>query len=196
MRGVITFLAASALAASHSFAALPAGAAAPDFKAPASLAGSEFTYSLKEALKKGPVVVYFFPSAYTGGCNLEAHTFATNKARFDSIGVSIIGVSLDNIARLNNFSEDSNYCAGKIAVASDSAGDIAKRFDLNIHPAAAGLKDTRGVVIGHGFAERTTFLVSTDGKIFASIGGLSPTENVDKTIAAARRLVASKNTGK
>jgi peroxiredoxin len=196
MRSVITFLAASALVASQTFAALPEGAAAPDFKAPASLAGSEFTYSLKEMLKKGPVVVYFYPSAYTGGCNLEAHTFATNKAKFDSIGVSIIGVSLDNIARLNAFSADSNYCAGKIAVASDSTGDIAKRFDLKIRPAAAGLKDTRGVEIDHGFAERTTFLVNTDGKIFASIGGLSPAENVDKTIEAARRLVASRKTGK
>jgi peroxiredoxin len=196
MRSVITFLAASALAASQTFAALPEGAPAPEFQAPASLAGSQFTYSLKEMLKKGPVVVYFYPSAFTGGCNLEAHTFALNKAKFDSIGVSIIGVSLDDIARLNSFSADSNYCAGKIAVASDSSGDIAKRYDLHIHPAASGLKDTRGVEIDHGFAERTTFLVNTDGKIFASIGGISPAENVDKTLEAARQLVASKKTGK
>lgn len=196
MRRIITFIAASAIAASQTFAALPEGAAAPDFKAPASLAGKEFTYSLKEMLKKGPVVVYFYPSAYTGGCNLQAHTFAANKAKFDSIGVSIVGVSLDNIARLNDFSADSNYCAGKIAVASDSAGEIAKRYDLNIHSAGGGRKDTRGVEIGHGFAERTTFLVNTDSRIFATIGGLSPAENVNKALESARRLAASKKTGK
>src|SRR6195256_3975162 len=86
------------------FAALKQGDKAPDFSARASLAGKEFAFSLKDALKKGPVVVYFYPSAFTGGCNIEAHTFAENKDKFDALGASIIGVSADNIARLNAFS--------------------------------------------------------------------------------------------
>src|SRR5437762_11400610 len=108
--GVMTFPA---------FAALKQGDKAPDFSAKASLAGKEFSFSLKAALKNGPVVVYFYPSAFTGGCNIEAHTFAENKEKFDAVGASIIGVSSDSIARLNAFSADPQYCAGKIAVASD-----------------------------------------------------------------------------
>src|SRR5258707_10513980 len=81
------------------FAALKQGEKAPDFSAKASLAGKEFNFSLKAALAKGPVVVYFYPSAFTGGCNLEAHTFAENKEKFDALKASIIGVSSDSIAR-------------------------------------------------------------------------------------------------
>ena len=88
------------------FAALKQGDSAPDFTAKASLAGKEFDFSLESALKKGPVVVYFYPSAFTGGCNIEAHTFAENKEKFDAAGASIIGVSRDSIARLNDFSAD------------------------------------------------------------------------------------------
>ena len=90
-------------------AALKQGEKAPDFTAKASLAGKEFTFSLKDALEKGPVVVYFYPSAYTGGCNVEAHTFSVNKEKFDAAGASIIGVSADSIERLNKFSADPEY---------------------------------------------------------------------------------------
>src|SRR5262245_11317979 len=79
------------------FAALKPGETAPDFSAKASLAGKEFNFSLKDALKRGPVVVYFYPSAFTGGCNLQAHTFSVNKEKFDAAGASIIGVSGDSI---------------------------------------------------------------------------------------------------
>src|SRR4029077_4721568 len=113
------------------FAALKTGDKAPDFSAKASLAGKEFNYSLKDALKKGPVVVYFYPSAFTGGCNIEAHTFAENKEKFDALKTSIRGVSRDSIDRLNNFSADPQYCAGKIAVASDPDGAIAQSYALN-----------------------------------------------------------------
>src|SRR5216684_737193 len=120
----------SAVTVLPAMAALKEGDAAPDFKTQASLAGKSFTFSLKDALKKGPVVVYFYPSAYTGGCNIEAHTFAENKDKFDLAGASIIGVSRDGIARLNAFSADPQYCAGKIAVASDPDGAIAKSYNL------------------------------------------------------------------
>ena len=82
-------LTAALCLAMPAFAALNQGASAPDFTAEASLAGKDFTFSLKQALKKGPVVVYFYPSAYTGGCDIEAHTFAVNKERFDAAGAVI-----------------------------------------------------------------------------------------------------------
>jgi peroxiredoxin len=190
-----TLLAAALLAAGLSLpssAALKEGQAAPEFTAQASLAGKAFTYSLKDALRHGPVVVYFYPSAYTGGCNLQAHTFAVSQDRFTAAGASIVGVSLDSIGRLDDFSADPNYCAGRIAVASDEDGTIARSYDLAIREAAAGKKDTRGVEIGHGFAERTTFVVTPDGKIAAVIGGLSPTDNVAKALEAVQQLAANK----
>jgi thioredoxin-dependent peroxiredoxin len=169
-------------------AALMQGAPAPDFTAQASLAGKEFTYSLKDALKKGPVVVYFYPAAYTGGCNVQAHTFAVNMDKFAEAGASVVGVSLDDIGTLNAFSADPEYCAGKLPVASDANGKIAKSYELKVQDAKPGAKDTRGMEIGHGFAERTTFVVTTDGKVATTVGGVSPKENVEKALAAVQQL--------
>jgi thioredoxin-dependent peroxiredoxin len=181
----------SAAIALPAFAALKEGDAAPDFKAPASLAGKEFTFSLKEQLKQGPVVVYFYPSAYTGGCNVQARTFAVNVDKFKAAGASIIGVSLDSIARLNEFSADPEFCGGKIPVASDADGKIAQFYDIKVRNITGG-KDSRGKEIDHGLAERTTFIVTQDGKVAATIGGVSPTENVDKSLAAVEKLAAAK----
>ena len=111
-------------------AALKVADKAPDFSARASLAGKEFNFSLPDALKKGPVVVYFYPSAYTKGCDLEAHTFAQEKEKFDAAGATIIGVSADSIARLDVFSADPDYCAGKFPVASDPDRKIATSYNL------------------------------------------------------------------
>src|SRR5690348_13694757 len=130
MKGLLLGILASAVMVIPAFAALKEGEKAPDFTAKASLAGKEFTFSLASALKKGPVVVYFYPSAFTGGCNMEAHTFAENKDKFDAAGASIIGVSQDSIERLNAFSADPQYCAGKIPVASDPNGEIATLYNL------------------------------------------------------------------
>jgi peroxiredoxin Q/BCP len=188
MRGALPFLLVAGLLARPSVAALPAGAVAPEIETQASFAGKAFAYSLKEELRRGPVVVYFYPSAFTGGCNVQAHTFAENVDRFTKAGASIIGVSLDSIDRLNEFSADPQYCAGKIAVASDRGGSIARSYDLSIRDAVAGRKDTRGVEIDHGFAERTTFIVTQDGKIAATIGGLAPADNVDKALAIVQSL--------
>jgi peroxiredoxin Q/BCP len=169
-------------------AALKAGDQAPTFTAQASLAGKAFTYSLKDALAKGPVVVYFYPSAYTGGCNIQAHTFAVNVDKFKAAGASIIGVSLDSIRRLNDFSADPDYCAGKFPSASDADGKIAESYELSVRQGPPGLKDTRGVEIDHAFAERTTFIVTPDGKIAATIGGLAPDKNVEQALEAVQRL--------
>jgi peroxiredoxin len=181
----------SIAAAAPVMAALEAGTAAPAFTAQASLAGKEFTFALADALKKGPVVVYFYPSAFTGGCNIQAHTFAENMDKFHAAGATVIGVSLDKIATLNEFSSDPQYCAGKLPVASDADGKIAHSYDLKVMDARPGLKNTRGADIDHGFAERTTFIVTPDGKIAATVGGVSPMENVQKTLQIVQQLPGS-----
>ena len=187
-RGLSRAILLSSLIATPAFAALSEGETAPEFKTQASLAGKAFTYDLKSSLKKGPVVVYFYPSAYTGGCNIQAHEFAESSEKFAQAGATIIGVSLDSIARLNDFSADPQYCAGKIPVASDTDGKIAKSYGLTIRDAAPGKVDSRGVEIDHGFAERTTFIVTGNGKIAATIGGVTPAENVQKALVAVEGL--------
>jgi peroxiredoxin len=191
-RLLIAALAAGVLTV-PAWAALKQGDKAPDFSTKASLAGKEFDYSLKDALKKGPVVVYFYPSAFTGGCNIEAHTFAENKEKFDAAGATIIGVSRDSIARLNAFSADPEYCAGKIAVASDPTGSIADSYGLtkmNIKPGS--FKDSRGQEIDHEFTERTTFIVTQDGKVAATLSTaddkISPAEHVHKSLTVVQSL--------
>jgi peroxiredoxin Q/BCP len=197
MKGKALVFSLLVLATTTSFAALKQGDTAPDFKTQASLAGKEFTFSLHEALKKGPVVVYFYPAAFTGGCNLQAHTFAEDHDKFAAAGASVIGVSLDSIARLNDFSADPKYCAGKLPVASDENGEIAKSYDIKITDtykgeAVASMKDTRGVEIGHSTAERTTFVVSPDGKIVATIGGIAGDANAEQALAVVQRMAAKR----
>lgn len=179
------------LLAMSAIAALPEGHPAPDFQAQASLAGKDFTYSLQDTLKNGPVVVYFYPSAYTGGCNIQAHSFAVNQEKFAAAGASIVGISLDNIERLNEYSADPEYCASKFPVASDAGGKIAKSYDLAVRDAVPGKTDSRGQEINHGFAERTTFVVTPDGNIAATIGGLKPAENVAKALEIVQQLHAA-----
>lgn len=168
-------------------AALQVGDAAPEFEARASLAGEEFDYSLRDALAEGPVVVYFYPAAFTPGCNVQAHEFAEHMDEFTAAGASVIGVSLDSIERLNAFSSDPEYCAGKLAVASDETGEIARSYDLSIRERREGAVDIRGVEIDHGFAERTTFIVTQDGKVAETISDLTPAENVLKSLEAVQR---------
>jgi thioredoxin-dependent peroxiredoxin len=197
MNRILAGILISAVAAVPLFAALKTNDKAPDFSTKASLAGKEFSYSLKDALKKGPVVVYFYPSAFTGGCNIEAHTFAENKEKFDAAGATIIGVSRDSIARLNAFSADPQYCAGKIAVASDADGKIATSYGLTKTDIRPGIKDTRGVEIDHDFTERTTFVVTPDGKISAVFSTaddkVSPADHVAKSLAAVQQLKGTKS---
>jgi len=183
---LIGFLAAAT--ALPVIAALEPGDKAPIFEAPASLAGQAFDFSLRDALAKGTVVVYFFPSAYTNGCNIQAHEFAERMDAFDAAGASVIGVSLDSIERLNDFSADPDYCAGRLAVASDPTGAIARSYELQVRDAREGAVDTRGIEIGHGFAERTTFIVTPDGNVVETIGGISPLENVERSLEAVQKL--------
>lgn len=177
-------------------AALKSGETAPDFTAEASLAGKEFQFSLAEALKKGPVVVYFYPSAYTGGCNVEAHTFAVNKAKFTAAGATIVGVSSDSIARLNEFSADPEYCAGEFPVASDPDGKIARSFDLKSVEVKGTVKDTRGHEIDHAFTERTTFVIAPDSRIVKTLSSaddkISSADHVTLSLAAVKDMSNAK----
>lgn len=170
------------------FAALETGSKAPDFTLDAALAGKVSKFSLHNALKDGPVVVYFYPSAYTAGCNVQAHEFSTKSDQFAAAGAQIVGVSLDSIERLKEFSSDPEYCADKLAVASDKNGDVARAFGLQVSDAVAGKTDSRGEVIEHGFAERTTFIVTPDGKVAAVVEGVSPKRNVEAALETVKTL--------
>ena len=194
MKNLFLGLVLSVLVGLPVWAALKVADKAPDFSARASLAGKEFSFSLQDALKKGPVVVYFYPSAYTKGCDLEAHTFAQEKDKFDAAGATIIGVSADSIARLNQFSADPEYCAGKFPVASDPDRKIANSYNLTANSPKAGTKDVRGVEIDHDFIERVTFVIGKDHKIIATLSSaddkLSPDQHVEKALEIVQRLAA------
>jgi peroxiredoxin len=192
MDKVLLSLVLASLVSLPSQAALKAEDKAPDFSAPASLAGKEFKFSLKDALKKGPVVVYFYPSAYTKGCDIEAHTFAEDKEKFEAAGATVIGVSADSVARLNVFSADPDYCAGKFPVASDENRKIAGLYDLTVNEGKPDMKDVRGQEIGHAFIERVTYVIGKDHKIIATLSSkddkISPAEHVQKALEIVQKL--------
>ena len=192
MRRLLLTAAIVLAAALPAHAALKTGTAAPDFTAPASLAGKQFEFSLAEARKTGPVVVYFYPSAYTGGCNVQARAFAEEADHYKAAGATIIGVSQDSIARLNGFSADPEYCAGKFPVASDADGAISKSFDLKTMQGKPGMKDTRGTEIDHAFTERTTFVIAGDGKIAAVLSTtddkIAPVDHAAKALEIVKGL--------
>lgn len=167
MKSALLGVCISAALAVPCSAALRVGDKAPDFTATASLGGKDFTFHLYEALKTGPVVVYFYPSAYTQGCDLEAHTFADQRDEFTRAHASIIGVSGDNLERLNKFASDPNFCAGKFPIAADESLTIATRYRLATAKSLAGIKDVNGADVSHGLIERVTFVVGEDRKIVA-----------------------------
>ena len=179
-------------------AALKPGASAPDFSAKGSLAGKAFDFSLKDALKKGSVVVYFYPAAFTQGCNIEAHTFAESKEKFDAAGATIVGVSRDSVERLHEFSADPAYCAGKFPVVSDPDGSIAKAYNLNTVDTSkfkGPIKDSKGRDVTTELTERTTFVITKDSKILATLSSaddkVTPVEHVDKSLALVQGLAGN-----
>lgn len=171
---------------------LSKGDKAPLFTTKASLNGKEFSFSLEKALEKGPVVVYFYPAAFTRGCDIEAHTFAVHKHEFEQEGASIIGLSADKIEQLNKFSADPDFCAGEFPVGADPNGDIAAKFGLDIMKTQAGAKTVNGKEINHGFLPRTTFVIGTDGKVLAVFSsqkdGISPAEHVTQALKTVENL--------
>lgn len=177
-------------------AALRVGDTSPDFTAEAAVAGKSFSFSLKAALKKGPVVVYFYPAAFTDACNILAHQFAANHEKFVAAGATVVGVSLDSIDRLKAFSADPDACGGKVAVASDADGGIAKSFDLRVQDPAPGVTDIEGVPVEHGLVEQMTFVIAPDGRIAAVAADESPTANVAKALETVQRLATKQLTRK
>ena len=162
-----------ALVATPALADLKIGDLAPDFTAPATLGGKQFTFHLAEVLKKGPVVVYFYPAAFTQGCTVEAHEFAAAMPQYRALGASVIGVSHDDIATLDKFSV--SECQGKFPVAADQDRHIMKSYD-----AALGFLTP--------YASRTSYVVSQDGRIAFAYSDLDPDEHVTRTLKAVQAL--------
>jgi peroxiredoxin Q/BCP len=160
------------LAAVPASASLPPGSPAPDFTAQASLGGKVFSFHLAEALELGPVVLYFYPAAFTPGCTVEAHDFAAAMDEFKALGTTVIGVSHDDIATLNKFSV--SECRSRFAVAADTDQKIMKAYDavLPIKPS---------------YANRTSYVIAPDGKILYAYTNLKPDQHVANTLAALRQ---------
>ena len=156
-------------------AALKQGDAAPDFSAPAYLAGNPFTFKLADALKKGPVVVYFFPAAHTSGCNIEAHLFSEAIEQFKAQNATVIGVTAGKTDELADFSKETEHCGGKFPVAADEGAKIATQYDALL-------------VQKPGWSDRTSYVIGQDGKIVHVYSALSPNDHVKETLAAVKAL--------
>jgi thioredoxin-dependent peroxiredoxin len=165
-----------AVAAVPAYATLTVGAAAPDFTAQASLGGKEFTFTLADALKKGPVVLYFYPAAFTTGCTIEAHEFAEATDQFAAMGATVIGVSHDAIDTLDKFSV--SECRNKFAVAADPDEKVIKAYDavLMIHPA---------------YSNRTSYVIAPDHTILMEYTDLSPDKHVSMAMDAVKKWRAA-----
>jgi thioredoxin-dependent peroxiredoxin len=172
MQRLSFFAAVTALLIAPSFAALPDGTKAPQFSTDASLAGKSFKFSLADALKKGPVVLYFYPAAFTPGCTVEAHEFAEATEKFQALGATVIGVSHDPIEKLNKFSV--SECRNKFAVASDADGSVMKEYDA-ILPQKPD------------YANRTSYVIAPTGEIIYSYTAMAPDKHVENTMAAVKK---------
>ncbi|MDR6852321.1 peroxiredoxin [Sphingomonas sp. BE123] len=160
-------------------AALAPGAKAPDFKAQGAIAGRDFTVQLSQQLKKGPVVLYFFPAAFTAGCSAEAAAFAAAIDDFKAAGATVIGMSADPVDKLREFS--AKDCAGKFAVASASPA-VIRGYDV-----ALGRQ-----IQGRDATNRTSYVIAPDGKIVYVHSDLSPADHVRNTLAAVQRWRAAR----
>jgi peroxiredoxin len=157
------------------FAALKEGTQAPDFSAPAYLAGQPFTFRLADALKQGPVVVYFFPAAHTSGCNIEAHLFSEAIDKFKAQHATVIGVTAGNISQLADFSKETEHCGGKFPVAADDGAKIAKEYDALL-------------LLKPGWSDRTSYVIAPSGKITHVYSSLNPNKHVQETLDAVKAL--------
>ncbi|HSI02012.1 MAG TPA: peroxiredoxin [Reyranella sp.] len=170
-----TFTAAVLLAsifAAPSFAALKPGDAAPDFTVPATLGGNEFIFSLADALKKGPVVLYFFPKAFTKGCTAEANAFAEATAQFTAAGATLVGMSADDIGTLQKFS--TQECSSKFPVAADPSLKVIKAFDA--------------VMENRNISDRVSYVIGQDGKVVYAYADRNPDKHVENTLTAVKAL--------
>lgn len=180
MKRLIIAAALAAACAAPALADLKPGAVAPKFAAQAYLAGKPFTYKLADALKSGPVVLYFFPSAHTRGCNLEAHLFSEAVDDFKAQGASVIGVTAGKVDELAAFSQETEHCGGKFPVAADPGAKIAKTYDAPLK--VAGMATPPPLDL----SSRTTYVIAPDGKIIFAYDAMNPNEHVSQSLAAVK----------
>ncbi|MBL0916032.1 MAG: peroxiredoxin [Sphingopyxis sp.] len=154
-------------------AALKQGVKAPDFTLNAAQAGKEFSLSLKQTLRNGPVVLYFFPAAFTPGCTMEAHLFAEANSQFNQLGARVIGVTAGNIHRVAEFSR--SECRDKFAVAADPGAKIAGKYDATMQGPD-----------GKPLSNRTSYVIAPNGTILLSYTDSKPQAHIEKTMAAVR----------
>ena len=159
-------------------AALKPGDAAPDFTAKAAVGGEEFTFSLAAALKKGPVVLYFFPKAFTKGCTAEAHEFAEATEQFKAAGATLIGMSADDIGTLHKFS--TQECSAKFPVAADPELKVIKSYETTWTIPSTGAT----------VADRTSYVIGADGKVAYAYTDKNPDKHVENTLAVVKDLQA------
>ncbi|MCU0965828.1 MAG: peroxiredoxin [Burkholderiaceae bacterium] len=150
-------------------AALDVGDSAPNFTLPAALGGKVFQYTLSEHLAKGPVVLYFFPAAFSEGCSTEARHFAEAIGQFQALGASVIGVSGDELEVITKFSVQ--VCQGKFPVAADEKKTVIKAYDAAMQ--------TRPE-----YANRVSYVIAPDGKVIFVHLSLNPNRHVERTLAA------------
>ena len=167
----VTLVWISVLLSPVALAALDVGERAPEFSTIAARAGKQFQFSLNAALARGPVVLYFFPAAFSAGCSIEAHSFAEAITEFESLGATVVGVSRDDIDVLSRFSMQA--CNGKFAVASDETLAIAKSFDAVMQSRP-------------DYANRVSYVIAPTGKVVYSYLSLDPNRHVANTLAALR----------
>ena len=175
MNRLVLAAALGALIASPAAAALKPGETAPDFTLQGFQAGKPLTFSLAEARKKGPVVLYFFPAADTPGCNIEAKMFADATPQFAAAGATVIGVTAGKLDKLQQISADNDKCSGKFPVAADPGATVARKYDAVI-AARPELSD------------RTSFVIAPNGKIVHAYTKMDPSEHVSETLAAVKGL--------
>lgn len=159
-------------------AALPVGAPAPDFSADAALGGQPYKFSLAAALKKGPVVLYFYPKAFTSGCTVEAHLFAEASEKFEALGATVVGISNDNIDTLKKFSVEA--CRNKFAVAADAGAKVMKDYDAKLNLPVVDM------------ADRISYLIGSDGRIAAVHASMKPEGHIENMLKAAEQLKAKR----
>ena len=155
-------------------AALDVGDAAPDFTLPAALGGKAFQYKLSDALAKGPVVLYFFPAAFSEGCSLEAHLFAESIGKFQALGASVVGVSGDDLELITRFSVQA--CQGKFPVAADEKKAVIKAYDT-------------AMMTRPEYANRVSYVIAPNGKVTYVYLSLNPDKHVERTLEAVAQWV-------
>jgi peroxiredoxin len=182
MRKTLIALAAAATLAVPAIAALPTGAKAPDFQTRGAVAGKVVNVRLAQLTRKGPVVLYFFPAAFTGGCNAEAAAFAEAIPQFQAAGATVLGMSADTVDVLQKFSTEK--CAGKFTVAS-AGPKVVAGYDVGL---GRQIRTPSGAMINA--TNRTSYVIDRNGRVAYVHSDLSPADHVKNTLAAVQKLKA------